>query len=61
MLGDDLMATESFKRKLTAIVSYRLTERYNEALRMTKEMLSRWPDNIPGHVHLVWIYMGPGA
>ncbi len=43
-----------------AIVSYRFTERYDEALRITKEMLSRWPNSIPGHVHLVWIYMALG-
>jgi len=36
--------------------TYRLTGRYEDAVRMCKELLARWPDNVFGHAALAIIY-----
>jgi adenylate cyclase len=41
---------------LYAAHSYRLVGRYEDGVRMCKELLARWPDNLFGHVALAGIY-----
>ncbi len=36
--------------------SYGLTDRYEDALRMAKELLARWPNNVYGHIQLATYY-----
>jgi adenylate cyclase len=40
--------------------TYRLTARYEDAVKMCKELLSRWPNNVPAHVQLVLGYTAWG-
>jgi len=40
--------------------SYFLTGRYEDGIRMDKEMLARWPTNVFGHVQLAGIYTAWG-
>jgi adenylate cyclase len=40
--------------------SYRVTGRYEDAVRMGKELLARWPNNVYGHVHQVLNYTAWG-
>jgi len=39
-----------------AAVSFMLTGRYEDAVKMCKEVLSRWPNNVPAYAILVQIY-----
>jgi tetratricopeptide (TPR) repeat protein len=45
---------------LFAAHSYRLTGRYKDAVKMCKELLSLWPNNVFGHVTLATIYAAWG-
>jgi adenylate cyclase len=45
---------------LYASHTYRLIGRYEDAVRMCKELLSRWPNNVFGHVGLVMNYAAMG-
>jgi adenylate cyclase len=40
--------------------SYALTGRYEEGIRMAKEMLARWPNNVYGHIQLAGCYVALG-
>ena len=45
---------------MSAALAYRLTGRYEDAVKMCKEVLSRWPNQFYGHVELVMAYMAWG-
>ena len=45
---------------MSAALAYRLTGRYEDAVKMCKEVLSRWPTQFYGHVELVMAYMAWG-
>jgi adenylate cyclase len=40
--------------------SYRLTGRHEDAVKILKELLSRWPDNLYGHIELTINYTASG-
>jgi adenylate cyclase len=49
-----------FSHYLAAARTYYLVGRYEDAIRWSKELLSRWPNNIFGHQLLVLIYAALG-
>jgi tetratricopeptide (TPR) repeat protein len=45
---------------MSAALAYRLTGRYEDAVKMCKEVISRWPNQLYGHIELVMAYMAWG-
>jgi adenylate cyclase len=45
---------------IQAVNSYNLTGRYEDGIRMAKELRARWPNNIIGHIQLASCYVALG-